>query len=111
MVDEDPHSPKMPYEKKLRFIDEIGGVKFYDDSNNNKVAILKVKLEDWIISLCNSSRIDIEKFGLEKEPNYLHSIINDRLDKFDKLIDYLLASNNPVLTKMKDFFEIKHRQN
>lgn len=105
IVDEDPGSPQTNYEKGLRFLEEVGGAKFYTDNSNNKVIILKTKLEDWIINLCNSNKIDITKFGLPKKPNELHDTINHRLNNFGNLIDSLLDKNNSVLMKLKDFLK------
>src|SRR5438445_5527673 len=53
MVDEDPGQSKTSYETKLVFKEEANGIKYYlDPEKNNKVFVLKVKLEDWILASC-----------------------------------------------------------
>ena len=69
---------------------------------DNKIVVLKVKLEDWIINACKQSNIDISKFNLPIKANDLHSIINSKLSNFDKLISKLLSKNNPSILKLKE---------
>ena len=102
MVDEDPGSAKSTYEKELIFIEEVHGVKVYKDNSDNKIVVLKVKLEDWIINACKQSNIDISKFNLPIKANDLHSIINSKLSNFDKLVSKLLSKNNPSILKLKE---------
>ena len=102
MVDEDPGSPQSSYEKDLIFIEEVQGIKVYKDNMGNKIVVLKVKLEDWIINACKQSNIDISKFNLPIKANDLHSIINSKLPSFEKLISKLLSNNNPSILKLKE---------
>ena len=102
MVDEDPGSAKSTYEKELIFVEEVHGVKVYKDTSDNKIVVLKVKLEDWIINACKQSNIDISKFNLPVKANDLHSIINSKLSNFDKLINKLLSKNNPSILRLKE---------
>ena len=76
MVDEDPGSVKTSYEKALKFIEESEGIKYFTDHSDNKIFILKGKLEDWIVLVCKQHRISLSKFGLPEKPNDLHDIIN-----------------------------------
>lgn len=102
LVDEDPGSPPHKYEKQLKFQKELHGVKYFIDSKrNNKVFVLKVKLEDWIISVCKKSNVDITKYGLPDKSNALHDIINYRLVPFAKLLDDLLQNENVAISTLK----------
>ncbi len=101
LVDEDPGSPKSGYEKNLKFIEESNGIKCFSDNSDNKVYILKGKLEDWIIDVCKQNKIKISSFNLPEKPNDLHDVITQRLRNFDKLISKLLASKNPAILKLK----------
>jgi hypothetical protein len=94
MVDEDPGSIKTDYENQLTFIQESFGIKLYKDKRGNKILILKIKLEDWIIAACKVAKVNISDFGLSDRPNDLHEMINQRLSSFEKLIDYLKETNN-----------------
>ncbi|MDD5571959.1 MAG: hypothetical protein PHD97_12485 [Bacteroidales bacterium] len=40
MVDEDPDSSKTNYEKKLKFIEEFKGIKYFSDKSGNKIFFL-----------------------------------------------------------------------
>ena len=101
IVDEDPESNKTTYERSLRLIEESGGIKHYQDKSNNKIFVLSGKLEDWIISLCNQQKISLDKFGFPTKPNDLHDVINQRLTKFEELLDELIKLKNPELLELK----------
>jgi hypothetical protein len=103
LVDEDPGAPKTTYEKNLQWVQTLHGIQCYVDSRGNKVAILTIKLEDWIIAVSKQANIDLAKFGLPDKPNALHAVINQRLVKFEQLIQALLQSNNMALQSLKDW--------
>lgn len=105
MVDEDPGSIKTAFEQSLKFIKEAFGVKVFSDNRNNKILILSGKLEDWIITACKSTGVNMNQFGLPDRPNDLHGIINHRLSSFEKLIDHLKENNNPSLALLKDLLK------
>ena len=103
MVDEDPGSPGHPYEKSFELQEEYGGSKFFMDKSGNKIVVLRVKLEDWIIWVCKKGKTDITKFGLPDKPNDLHDVINHKLRNFESLIDELIEKNNPSILKLKSW--------
>lgn len=105
MVDEDPGSTKTSYEKSLKFIEEKNGIKYFSDRNENKVFILTVKLEDWILNAYMVQNIDPIEFGLPANPNKLHDILNHRLDKFEKLTDELIRLKNPSILQLKSWMK------
>lgn len=102
MVDEDPRSVKTTYEKGLTLIKEEEGVKQYSDQSGNRIIVLEGKLEDWIISRCKKSKIDISKFGLPNNSSDLHDKINDRLPSFQKLIRHMLKVNNKAILHLSN---------
>lgn len=102
MVDEDPGSAQHPYEKTLLKKEERYGVlRYRDDLKDNTVLMLKIKLEDWIISACNASDVNVKKFGLPTKPNDLHDVINYRLQLFERLIANLIEMKNPSLVQLQ----------
>jgi len=103
VVDEDPGSIKTTYEQDLIFKKELHGIAFYLDNSGNKIFILKVKLEDWILNLCKQSKISIQNYGLPNDPNELHDVINQRIPAFEKLIDILLNENNEGIHQLKNW--------
>jgi hypothetical protein len=104
MVDEDPQSVPNPYEQVLQFEKEAFGIKCcLDKKLNNKVLVLKPKLEDWIISACKKSNIDLDKFGLPVRGNGLHGVINNRLSAYERLLDDLLQKKSEYLFQLKDW--------
>ncbi|WP_315822103.1 hypothetical protein [Paraflavitalea speifideaquila] len=56
MVDEDPSAVPNPYEQMLQVKQEAFGIKYcVDEKLNNRIFILKPKLEDWIIAACKKA--------------------------------------------------------
>lgn len=103
LVDEDPESAKHPHQQKMKVVDKFDGINHYKDNSNNNIFELKIKLEDWIISVCKISKIKLSDFGLSDEPDRLHKEINQKLDNFDKLLDFLIEKQNPVLLKLREW--------
>jgi hypothetical protein len=103
MVDEDTGSAKTEYERKLVLVNEVQGIKLYSDKSGNKIIVLKGKLEDWVIAICKRAEIKLSEFGLPEKPNDLHSVINQRINKLEKLIEYLLKNRNTEVTQLKDW--------
>ncbi|MBS1505600.1 MAG: hypothetical protein JSS79_03035 [Bacteroidetes bacterium] len=102
MVDEDPGSPKSFYEKSLVKEDQRYGLTLLKDKSGNKVLQLSVRLEDWVLMQCKASGIKPTDFGLPDNSNHLHDVINQRISKFENLIDQLLERNNPGLKYLKE---------
>lgn len=104
MVDEDPDSAPNPYERVLHLEKEAFGVKYYVDKKlSNKVLVLKPKLEDWIISACRKSNVELSKYGLPTKGNGLHHVINNRLGAYQRLLDDLLQMKNENLLQLKNW--------
>lgn len=109
VVDEDPGTAKHRYEAQLDFQEEKHGIiHMHDPKRNNRVFVIRPRLEDWIIGLCKRSKIDMRKdFSLPDRSNELHNIINLRLTSFDKLLDHLLDKKNESLLQLKDWLNSK----
>ncbi len=110
IVDEDPNPTTTismyPYEKRLeRVSEQYGMVLFCDISRNNKIIVLKGMLENWLIQVCKSEKIDITKFGLSNKCSQLHDEINRRLPAYEKLLDHLLENENKALLKLKEWLQ------
>lgn len=101
IVDEDPGSAKTTYEQQLHFIEERHGVKYYRDNNDNKILVLRGKLEDWILNVCNEANIDPSQFGFPTRPNDFHNIINQRIPRFELLVDRLIEKESSALSYLK----------
>ncbi len=106
LVDDDPGQVKHRYEDKLILQKKEDGVSYFLDSHlNNKVIVLKVKLEDWIITSCKKRNINLETFGLPDKPNRLHSVINNRLPAFNKLLNDLKQIERSPLTTLEKYIK------
>lgn len=102
LVDEDPNQAKHRYEEQLIFQNKKDGVSYFlDVRRNNKVFVLKVKLEDWIVAVCKKNNINPESFGLPNKPDKLHSVINNRLPAYKRLLDVLEQIERSPITNLR----------
>ena len=77
--------------------DKLGLIYCYDAKRNNKLIIVKPKLEDWIIGAANSKGINLEDYELSNDPDELHKLINFRISKFQELLHKLIKLKSPAL--------------
>ncbi len=97
MIDDDPDSPQ-PALLKSSFMDDQRFeslqhlyVKTLKGCGKEiRLIVIKENLEDWILKASGECRVDVEKFGLSKSVNWLHAIINSKLNLFEQLIDELI---------------------
>jgi len=101
LVDEDPGSPKTSYEKSLKFNMEAEGIKCYSDNTGNKIFYISGKLEEWIINICSKEEIKLLGLVFPVTSDDLHDQINQKLDKFDKLLSELLKNKNRAIEKLR----------
>ncbi len=100
VVDEDPFSIQPRYIGKLKTIEDsqkLGIRVLLDEGNNNFVIILSPRLEEWIIEASKEAKITMSKYGLPRDGNKLHKVINSNLDKFEKLLDELINKSEKLL--------------
>ncbi len=108
LVDEDPGSAPHPYEKELVLEKEANGIKYFiDKKRENKIFVLKGKLEDWIIAACAKSKTNTLSYGLPQKPNDLHDVINNRIPAFEKLLDALLENKNLPISQLSQWLNAK----
>jgi hypothetical protein len=105
MVDEDPGSAKTSYEKSLKFVEVKHGIKYFSDSEKNKVMVLSGELEVWILNVCHNANIKPAEFGLPAKHHELKAVINNRLDKLGNLIDELIRQKNPAILQLKSWLK------
>ena len=104
LVDEDPHSTKpalMSYFGAPKNVKNCDLEILIDECRNNKLVVIKPRLEEWILTAANKTGIDIRKdFNLPNNGQDLHSIININLDRYEKLIECLQEKNNIYLSTL-----------
>ncbi|MBX9785011.1 MAG: hypothetical protein K2X48_17120 [Chitinophagaceae bacterium] len=103
LADEDPGSAKTTYEKKLKLRNDSNSITYYEDASGNKIFVLKVKLENWIIEQCKISNVSPQDYGFTAKPNEFHDVINQRLERFRELLGALIDKNNPGIIQLKSF--------
>jgi hypothetical protein len=101
IVDEDPKSVKSSFEKQLKFVEEKHGIKIYSDKNDNKILMLKEKLEDWILGSINQKGKIIKTYGLPENANQLHREINYKIPAFKKLLNSEINDNQSLIYLQK----------
>jgi len=100
VVDEDPFSIQPRYIEKLKTIEnsqKLGIKVLLDETNNNLVIILSPRLEEWIIGASKEVKISMNRYGLPKDGNKLHKVINSNLDKFERLLEDLIDKSGRFL--------------
>lgn len=100
VVDEDPFSIQPRYISRLKPLkssQKLGIRVLLDEKNNNFVIILSPRLEEWIIEASKEVKINMDKYGLSRDGNKLHKVINSNLDKFEKLLDELIDKSERFL--------------
>ena len=105
LVDQDPDSVHPRYLKNIRLSGDLvsdGILVYVDDDRNNKLVVLKPKLEDWILRAAHDSGLNLHDYGLPTRPSTLHREINGKLDNFSRLLDDLTHANSVMLIKLKE---------
>jgi hypothetical protein len=91
MIDEDPSSIQPPLLGQLVESESEPslGLKRSRFSNNNSVITLSPRLEDWVLTDCRRAGIQPEGYGLPRDSEAFHDMVNQRLDNFSRLISDL----------------------
>jgi hypothetical protein len=53
------------------------------------IVVLSPRLEEWLLRTATLARIDVRRYGLPNDPETLHGVINDELDKLGRLLEDL----------------------
>ncbi|MBC7108931.1 MAG: hypothetical protein H5T41_09165 [Methanomassiliicoccales archaeon] len=100
VVDEDPFSIQPRYIRKLKTIEssqELGLRVLLDKENNNFVILLSPRLEEWIVEASKEAKVSLNRYGLPRDGNDLHKVINSNLDKFERLLEDLIDKSGRFL--------------
>jgi len=91
LVDEDPMAPRGSVTKEFheQITDDILQVKIYRNSRGSRLIVLCPRLEDWLIRICRLSKVDISKYGLPRDPEELHKVINQKRKNLKILLEDL----------------------
>ena len=106
IIDEDPGytQPKILSKYSLLESDERLGLKVLS-RGDKKLIVISPHLEEFILSACMESNIDPTKFGLPKDPYYLHRVINSKPMNFKKLLNELLKLRNTRLIRLRSIIQ------
>ena len=107
MVDEDPESVSQSYMKSLPQESWEHGVRVLTDKERgNRVVVLSPRLEEWLVESAKSAGLKMTDFGFESDNGLqLHGEINQRLRNEQKLIEALLAANNPRILRLQSLLK------
>jgi hypothetical protein len=97
VIDEDPYSPEtISIKKQLKnwkLVYNTNGIKvWYNKNRKNYLIMLCPRLEDWILRILREEKIDITEYGLPKDSEKLHEVINTKLISFEKLLQDISKS-------------------
>lgn len=107
IVDQDPGSANPSYFQKFTLIESKNNIDYYIyKKNNNKLIVIKPRLEEWIIRETKSAGVDIDKFSLPDSAHQLHKVINTKLPKFEDLLSTLISKESIALNYLKHLIEV-----
>ncbi len=89
LVDEDPSARQPVYLSRMSLTDDFqehGLMVLYHKRRDNRLIILRPKLEDWALKVAKSAKLDVTEYGLPGSPKRMHEHINARLDEFQALV-------------------------
>lgn len=95
MVDEDPWASQPPYLSRMHMADDLPEVALAvrrDPNRNNRIAVLRPRLEEWILRAARMSGVNVGDYNLPADPSGLHEVINYRLDNLKRLVKDLQQS-------------------
>jgi hypothetical protein len=106
VIDEDPYSVQPPlmnmFKQHAAFTNY--GIKILTQENKrNVLVILMPRLEEWVIESAKEVRVDLNEYGLPKEPILFHEIVNTKLDNFKKLVEYLVKTKSSRIVALKNY--------
>jgi len=101
LLDEDPSSRQPRYVQEARLENDFPehDIKvLHHSSTNNRLIVLRPRLEEWVLKAAREASIDVRKYDLPTDAARLHREINIRLDKFEKLLEELKDSSSRLKT-------------
>ena len=103
MVDEDPGSAQPRYMAQLSLSHESpnAGLKlYYDGTRNNRVVVLRPRLEEWLLRAAADLGLSMRDYGLPERANRLHSVINQDEPKILRLLSDMSDAASPRLLEL-----------
>ena len=113
VIDEDPLSVQPSYCERITReggqteLAEHNIKLLYDKSLNNRIVVLCPRLEGWILRVAIEADVDVEKHGLPNDEAELHRIINERLDRFERMLDELMSRGSSSLKALRNLLQRK----
>jgi hypothetical protein len=104
LIDEDPKSPKHPYERigKLRGDSVDFDIRrLYYPESHNELIILCPKLENWLLKSAAISDIDVKLHGLPDNPDELHKLIDQKLSELRIVLHLLVKQKSERILALK----------
>ncbi len=100
VIDEDPSSVQPPLLGQLIEIESRTtlGLKRSRFSNGNVVITVSPRLEEWVLTDCRHNGISPEQYGLPRDPEAFHDLVNQRLDNFNRLLLDLMHDSERLET-------------
>ena len=95
MVDEDPWASQPRYLSRMTLLEDSpeAALKVFQDPNrNNRIAVLRPRLEEWVLRAARMERVNVEDYGLPADISRLREVINHRLDNLQRLVNDLRGS-------------------
>lgn len=103
MVDADPDSIQPPIVSSLAEIESLPhlGLSLSTFPNHNKIVTITPRLEDWVLAASAQNGVNVERFGLPRNPESFHRIVNQRQANLLKLLPTLIQ--NERLQKLSEW--------
>jgi hypothetical protein len=102
MVDQDPGAAQPNYISSLVLSSDEHDIYCLDDHpRQNRLIILRPRLEEWLISTARAAGVAINEFGLSSRRNELHREIISRIPALEKLLDRLIEVREPRLSHLR----------
>ena len=101
LIDEDPLSVQPRYIRKTRLENDLSehDIKvLHHSSTDNRLIVLRPRLEEWVLKAAKEAGIDVRKYDLPNDAAKLHRHINISLDKFENLLEDLKDSSSRLKT-------------
>jgi hypothetical protein len=102
IIDEDPHSSQPSLLKNFsQTLQEDSSLKIARDSNNNKLIILKPRLEEWLLECSGRSGVSMKGFK-NMEGKAIHKEINSKLPQLHSFVSELLLTGYQPIISLKN---------
>lgn len=102
LVDEDPGAAQPGYINSLVVSSDEHDICCLDDRpRQNRLIILRPRLEEWLIRTSYAAGVAMDEFGLSLRGNELHREIISRIPALERLLDKLIEVREPRLSHLR----------